>query len=189
MLIPPPDSAWLLSLSDSPTVLPSPPLQTWPSSLRSGADLSSVSRDSSGGRAQAVPGALSLSARLLPPALPEGALAPAARGHAGPCPEPGGPHATALPPRLLCPAPFPLPTPQDHPAAEPGTWIPGQVQAQSGQGSLGFCGQAPGRLSLNLGSEFPIPKGMQAESRGLCGKGDKILYVFPSHPLVLVTGG
>lgn len=38
------------------TILPSPPLQTWPSSARSRADLSSVSRDSWGGRAQAVPG-------------------------------------------------------------------------------------------------------------------------------------
>ena len=178
MLIPPPHSAWPLSLPDSPSCLPHLSRLGRPPPDPGLACPLSPGTPGEGGPRQC-PGALSLSARLLPPALPERALAPAVGGHAGPRPEPGGRHATALPPRLLCPAPFPLPTPQDHPAAEPGPRLPGQVQAQSGQGSLGFCGQAPGRPSLNLGSKFPIPRGIHPS---FVGRVIRFCVSFPPTP-------
>lgn len=93
------------------------------------------------------------------PALPQGAPAPATGEHAGASPASRCPHAAALPARLLHPAALPLPAAEDHPFAEQGPWLPGQVRPTEGEVSWVLHSQR----SLSSNSQLPVSGGMQAE--------------------------
>lgn len=73
---------------------------------------------------------------LPPPALPQGAPAPAPGEHEGASPEPSCPHPAALPERVFHPTALPVLAEEDHPATEQSPWFSGQVRPTEGEGSL-----------------------------------------------------
>lgn len=102
---------------------------------------------------------------LPPPALPQGAPAPATGEHARASPEPSCPHPAALPARFFHPTALPVLAAEDHPTTEQSPRFSGQVRPTEGKVS----GILQAQRSLGSNSELPVSGGMQAE-RGFHGK-------------------